>query len=210
MADSTGSLYLRTGPRSGSRSQVIWRVRGICRAPCSNCRRSLNRVQRMSSEINGSKTQIIVAVITLIGVLGGALFANWDKLFPQNQGATPKPPPGIEEKSPDPAPSRARPSPLPKAEVNISGVWRDVWGNTSQVTQQGDRFTYTARGTACNGVIFESSGTGTVRGNSVESDYRSNLSQGHCSGTVSSDERQMTSICKDTACGQFQSIAERQ
>jgi hypothetical protein len=33
----------------------------------------------MSSEMNGSKTQIIVAVIALIGVIGGALITNWDK-----------------------------------------------------------------------------------------------------------------------------------
>ena len=65
--------------------------------------------------MNGTKTQIIVAALTLIGVLGGALLANWDKLFP----------------------------------------------------------------------------------------YQYNYSQGRCSGTVSSDGRRMTSICVDTACGQF-------
>lgn len=27
------------------------------------------------------KTQIIIAIIGLIGILGGALFANWDKIF---------------------------------------------------------------------------------------------------------------------------------
>ncbi len=33
----------------------------------------------------GSSTQIIVALIGVIGMLGGALFANWDKVFPHKQ-----------------------------------------------------------------------------------------------------------------------------
>ena len=153
----------------------------------------------MSSEINGSKTQIIVAVLALIGVLGGALFANWDKLFNQNQGPTPKPTPVILEKSPTP-------------EINIGGLWRDtiIRGNASEVTQHGSTFTYTARGVACGGRYFESTGSGTIKGNIVESDYQSNFSQGHCSGTVSQDGRQMTSTCTDSVCRQFQSSAVRQ
>lgn len=35
----------------------------------------------MSSENQNSKSVIVVAVITTIGVLGGALFTNWDKIF---------------------------------------------------------------------------------------------------------------------------------
>src|SRR5262249_6560321 len=161
----------------------------------------------MSSEANGSKTQIILGVLTLIGVLGGALFANWDKLFHQ---PSPKPTPPVEKKSPDPSPSRSDVS-TPSPEINISGVWRDTtWGNTSQITQQGSKFNFTASGRACVGGYFQSSGSGTIRGDSVESDYQSNFSQGHCSGTVSSDGRRMTSICKDTVCGQFQSSSVKQ
>ena len=36
----------------------------------------------MSGDSKNSKTQIIVAIIGLIGILGGALFANWQKVFP--------------------------------------------------------------------------------------------------------------------------------
>ena len=35
----------------------------------------------MSGSDEANKTQIIVAIISLVGVLGGALFANWDKIF---------------------------------------------------------------------------------------------------------------------------------
>ncbi len=170
----------------------------------------------MSSEINGSKTQIIVAVITLIGVIGGALIANWDKLLLRDQPPTPTPTPPIEKKSADDMAGHSntngnipRSSPPPPAEIDISGVWRDEWGATSQITQQGSAFKYTVWGVGCKGYA-QSSGSGTIRGNVVESDYRSNYSQGHCSGTVSADGRRMTSVCTDSACGQFQSSAVKQ
>ena len=35
----------------------------------------------MSSENKGHRTQITIALIGLAGVLGGALIANWDKVF---------------------------------------------------------------------------------------------------------------------------------
>jgi hypothetical protein len=170
----------------------------------------------MSSEITGSKTQIIVAVIALIGVLGSALIAHKDKLFPGDQPPTPTQTPPIEKKSADDMTGRSnpngnipRPSPAPPAEIDISGVWRDEWESTSQITQQGSAFKYTVWGTGCLGYT-QSSGSGTIRGNVVESDYRSGYSQGHCSGTVSADGRRMTSVCKDSACGQFQSSAVKQ
>jgi hypothetical protein len=33
----------------------------------------------------GAKVEIVVAIIGVVGVLGGALFANWDKIFPPNK-----------------------------------------------------------------------------------------------------------------------------
>jgi hypothetical protein len=35
-----------------------------------------------------SRTQIIVAIIGLIGALGGALIANWDKVYPPREVPT--------------------------------------------------------------------------------------------------------------------------
>jgi hypothetical protein len=164
----------------------------------------------MSSEMNRNKTRIIVAVLGLIGVLGGALFANWDKVFPQNQSLAPKPTLENDKKSPHPSPSSSD-VPTPATEINISGVWRDnKWDTTSEIAQQGSSFTFTASGPACIGGTFRSSGHGTIRGNSVESHYQSNFSLGDCSGTVSSDGRRMTLTCSDKVCGQFPSIAVKQ
>lgn len=47
--------------------------------------------RRMSTTPNeprgkSHRTEIVVAVITLTGVLGAALFANWDKVFPRGNG----------------------------------------------------------------------------------------------------------------------------
>jgi hypothetical protein len=36
-----------------------------------------------SKKISDSRTTIIVAILGLVGVIAGALFANWDKLFPR-------------------------------------------------------------------------------------------------------------------------------
>lgn len=33
---------------------------------------------------SSSKTQIILGILTLLGVLSGAVFSNWDKIFPQS------------------------------------------------------------------------------------------------------------------------------
>ncbi len=38
------------------------------------------------SENKNYYTQIIIAIIGVAGVLGGALFANWEKIFPKNNG----------------------------------------------------------------------------------------------------------------------------
>jgi len=94
--------------------------------------------------------------------------------------------------------------------LDLSGLWRDNWGNTSQITQRGDAYTFTAWGSACRG-NFRSTGSGTIRGKYVESTYQSTIpSQGRCSGTVSDDGRRATSTCVDSVCGQFALSSVRQ
>lgn len=65
------------------------------------------------------RTEIIVALIGLAGVLGGALFANWDKLFPSQDGAKPPVVPAPAT-TPVPAPSPpAAPSGFRVIEVRL-------------------------------------------------------------------------------------------
>ena len=120
------------------------------------------------------RVAIAVAVIALIGTLGGALFANLDKIF----GPSPGPAPTIESpqtarseprpsEAPAPRTSRTDPPPSPAESVpNIGGVWRDsnYPSNGSRVTQDGNRFRFTRWGVLPNGTQFKSSGSGMITG----------------------------------------------
>jgi hypothetical protein len=109
--------------------------------------------------------------------------------------------------SPSPAaPARPRP-----AAIDISGQWRDTtWGHVSQITQDGDSFHFTVRGVACRG-NFRSAGTGMIRGNRLESTYKSTTpSEGRCTGIVSPDGTTIRSTCVDSVCGSFAASAVRQ
>jgi len=171
----------------------------------------------MALEMNGHKTQIIVALIALIGVLGGALITNWDKFFPPTPGQVLRQNQEPRQKSAETSSTRTdraesvpTPSPFPAAAaINISSAWLDNWGTRSQVTQQGETFQFTSWGVGCQGA-FQSSGSGTIKGNRTESTYQSTHSHGSCTGTVSQNGRQLTQTCTDSVCGQFQSVAMRQ
>ena len=97
------------------------------------------------------------------------------------------------------------------AQLTISGVWRDNWGIVSQLVQDGNAFQFSTEGTSCKGGYFQSSGTGRIIGNSIQSSYQSNLpSQGSCSGILSPDGVQITSTCTDSVCGTFVATSVRQ
>lgn len=74
-------------------------------------------------------TQMVVAVIGLVGVLGGALTTNWDKLSPHAEPqVVPAPAKADAPKPPhSDAPRRSSITTPPAVQgINISGVWRDV------------------------------------------------------------------------------------
>lgn len=98
--------------------------------------------------------------------------------------------------------------PSSTAQINISGMWQDNFGNVSQINQEGDRIQLTSSGVACKG-RFESSGSGTISGSRIDIIYRSAYSEGQCQGTVSADGMQITSTCFDSMCGPFQPISRR-
>lgn len=146
---------------------------------------------RMKPEILVS---LIVAIIALAGTLGAALISNMDKIWPNSRSsAVPSP---TVASSPQPPPS---PTPL-----NIGGKWRDNFGNITHVIQRGDTVTATASGIACRG-HYDSTGSGTITGNILESTYQSTYSTGRCRGTVSADGMRITSSCHDSVCGRFAS-----
>jgi hypothetical protein len=107
----------------------------------------------------------------------------------------------------DPGGPRASPS------ATIGGSWYETYpnpGNLSQITQDGDTFRYTVQG-AVGGQALRSSGSGTIRGQSLLSTYQTDLpSSGQCSGLLSSDGTTITSTCVDSVYGTFNSAGVRQ
>jgi hypothetical protein len=121
-----------------------------------------------------------------------------------------------QQRQPEPSSRQPAPPPTPSSHINISGIWRDpTLGTTSQVTQQGETFHFRVWGPSCTGGTFQSSGSGTIRGNVVESQYQALLqstlrSEGRCSGIVSPDGTRIRSTCNDSVCGEFTSSGVRQ
>ena len=113
--------------------------------------------------------------------------------------------------TPAPVTTIASVTPQPPPVPNISSVWRDNWGTVYKLTQDGNEFRFTAEGASCKGGYFQSSGSGRITGNSVQSTYQSDIpSRGRCSGTLSPDGQQVTSTCTDSVCGAFVSTMIRQ
>ena len=170
---------------------------------------------------------IIVAIVGLIGILGTALINNWDKVFapsskPSVEISFPRPPP---TKSHSPSKNDTstiqRVVPQPSAPVikvlNIDGLWRDsnYPSNTSQITQDGNRFHFTRRGVLPDGTGFKSSGNGTLTGqryiSHYSAEYQSGVkSTGDCSGTVSLDGMHINLNCRDSLLGNFPLTANRE
>ena len=155
------------------------------------------------------RVAIVVAVIGVIGTLGAALIANWDRIF----APSPKPPSGID------SPRGTQTEPRPPAEriPNLRGVWLDsnYPSNGSQITQDGNSFQFTRWGVLPNGTRFESVGSGTITGQRFTSNYKAKYqsgatSAGDCSGTVSLDGMRMDLNCRDSLLGAFPVTAIRQ
>jgi hypothetical protein len=166
----------------------------------------------MPTEPKGHRTEILVAIISVSGVLGAALMANWDKLFPQPAlvapgVATRAVEPGTEPLSPRTVPAPAAPS---AAALDISGVWRDVeLGTTFQISQQGNSYSF-----AGSHPNFRTYGRGVISGHALESTYQNNYANGtiltgSCTGTVSRDGSQTASVCVDSMYGQRSSAVVR-
>ncbi len=153
------------------------------------------------AEVNNSVNRWVRVTAFILGAffLMVGLFNPFERIPPSSTSST-----TLSSASPSPP----KPSPS-SAQIDLSGTWRDNFGNITQIVQQGDTFQATASGIACRG-RFESSIGGTIRGNIVESSYQSTYSQGRCQGTVSTDGARIVSTCDDSACGQFPLSSVRQ
>jgi len=119
----------------------------------------------------------------------------------------------------DQAPKTESTESRPPAEsiLNISGVWRDsnYPSTVSQITQDGNSFSFQRRGVFPDGTRFESEGSGTITGLLFTSKYHATYqgggtSVGDCFGTVSPDGMRMEINCTDSLLGAFLGTAIRQ
>lgn len=150
---------------------------------------------------SNQRIAIAVAVIGVIGTLGAAIIANWDKIFVPS----PKLQPNIA--------SYPSAEPIP----NLAGLWVDsnYPSNGSQITQDGNSVHFTRWGVLPNGIRFESSGSGSITGrrftNTYTATYQSGAtSTGDCSGTLSPDGTRIELNCRDSRLGAFPVTAIRQ
>ena len=166
----------------------------------------------------GTNATIVAAVIGVIGSVAVALITNWDKFArkPESPPTQTQPTTAI---APQPAPTPER-KPVrvePAPEINIAGRWTDPanYLNGSIIAQNGNSIRINGWGYLPTGLAYESSGNGSVTGQTVTSSYTARYangrtSQGNCQGTITPDGLKITSTCTDNILGTFVSVGVRQ
>ena len=156
--------------------------------------------------------QIVLAIITVTGVISTAVFANWDKIFGHANQPLPQPVP-VASGTPAPQPTSAPPSSSPVqpgpspmgdgdggneggqhgASSAPSGIWYDANGASYQVRQQGGQI---ALQEYMNGILV-GSGSGTIQGRDMRFGYASaNGDQGQCTTRMSEQGDEISGRCQ--------------
>jgi hypothetical protein len=178
-----------------------------------------------------NKTQILVAVIGLLGVLGGAVFGNWDKIFKPSPAQTQSSPPAASSLTSTPSvslPTAVTPAPVtpvatpsvvpaskptivptkPAADpsigvpsVDIDGFWVDQNGISYEITQNNPGYFEL--------IVTDGStttyGSGTISGRNIRLEYQNqNGSTGFGTGVISSNEAVIRVTLSDSGSGKFQ------
>lgn len=137
---------------------------------------------------------LLTAIAALITAVGGVIIL-FRETGPSPQTVTQQPAQGTTAPPP----------------IALTGQWRDNWGTVYLVTQTGNSFILTATGTSCKGVPYQSKGSGTISGETMQSVYESSIgSTGSCSGIISNQGNTIDASCTDTVCGRFSMRSERQ
>jgi hypothetical protein len=109
-----------------------------------------------------------------------------------------------------PLPTKARPEPSLHAGLDVSGTWRDNFGNVTTFRQEGASVRFEGYGKACAGNSYRSRGSGTISGNQFRSRYESTVPPtGHCVGLIDDMGTRITSTCTDSVCGTFVAAADK-
>ncbi len=166
---------------------------------------------------------ILAGIAAVIGAIA-SLYVAMDGKHEIKSGLEPQPTPIAEQKtnnstSPSIPLNQALPldtpqsrQPLP-APINISSTWHELYpnpGNVSQTIQEGEIFNFTIQG-IIQGLHFQTSGSGTIKGRYMQSTYQSTIpSTGSCAGAVSADAMQIKLTCDDSVTGQYETAWVRE
>ena len=179
-----------------------------------------------------NKTQILVAVIGLLGVLGGAVFGNWDKIFkpsPVQAQSTPRTASSLTSTPSVAPPTVATPVVTPSvvptvkqkivptkppadqnvgvSTLDIDGYWVDQNGVSYEITQN-DPGHFELVVTDGNITTY---GRGTITGRNIRLEYQNqDGSTGFGTGVISADESTIRATMNDSGSGQFQITLRQQ
>ena len=140
---------------------------------------------------SGGTTQIIVATIGVVGVIGAALFANWDKIF--------RPQPSTPASAVVASPTDAVPQPVKAADpaaytaavADVAGAWHDDDGYSYVIAQDGERFSYNQfKDGAAVGT-----GAGQIDGRRLTYSFSSGADRGSCRGELEPGDASIAGIC---------------
>jgi hypothetical protein len=111
-------------------------------------------------EAKNYRTQIIIALIGLIGALGGALIANWGKIFPPEHEI---PPVHQNQPSPEVILKETIPKHSPPAQTkSFHGVYVGI--STEGINQYRFEGTFSRQGNQITGSYLQSGSVGRIRG----------------------------------------------
>lgn len=156
------------------------------------------------AEVSGAGGTVARSIAFVIGLIL-IVYALYNPAGDVSGGTPDKPKPIANDVAPQ---SR---SSTPKAVIDLSGVWRDSrFEAESTVSQQGAAFSFRTKAPD-----FTSSGQGSLNGVEYHSNYQNfypnrSVSQGKCSGNVSSDGRTFHATCDDSMFGRFEDDYFRQ
>jgi len=156
------------------------------------------------------RTQIIVALITVTGVITAAFFANLDKISaaiaPAGNHATATPPAQETAGNLAPASSASTDPASPISIPDVSGWWHDEEGNRFDFKQHGTRYEFVQSA----GDTQVGTGQGAVSGRTLNHKFHvDDFGDGTCTASLAADARSITGRCQSPGRSPWQFTVTR-
>ena len=143
----------------------------------------------MADDSGLNRTQIFVALITVIGGVLTAIVVNADKWF-SHDDAAPKVTAPITGEARREADAATPPAPVL---IDLSGEWRDDEDSRFSFTQSGTTYEYTH---TASSDTFQSTGKGTLEGRDLTHEFETLTGEtGSCTGRINSAGNKISGSC---------------